>query len=40
MPHEFYVGSDVPTHGVRVQTHTAHRYLGFARHEAITTPAP
>jgi hypothetical protein len=40
MPHEFYVGSDVPAHGVRVQAHTAHRYIGFARHEAIRTPAP
>jgi hypothetical protein len=40
MPHEFYVGSDTPGRGVRVQRHTAHRYLGFARHEGITTPAP
>jgi hypothetical protein len=40
IPHEFYVGSKTPGRGVRVQTHTAHRYLGFARHENITTPAP
>jgi len=40
MPHEFYVGSDVPARGCRVQTHIAHRYLGFTRHESITTPAP
>ncbi len=40
LPHEFYVGSITPTHGCRVQTHTAHRYRGYARHEGITTPAP
>ncbi len=40
LPHEFYVGSKTPAKGVRVQTHTAHRRLGFARHEGITTPAP
>lgn len=40
MAHEFYVGSTTSGRGVRVQTHTAHRYLGFARHENITTPAP
>jgi hypothetical protein len=40
MTHEFYVGSTVSGRGVRVQTHTAHRYLGYARHESITTPAP
>jgi len=40
MAHEFYVGSTVAGRGVRVQTHTAHRYRGYARHEGITTPAP
>ncbi|HZT32859.1 MAG TPA: hypothetical protein VFA33_23435 [Bryobacteraceae bacterium] len=40
MPHEFYVGSVTPARGCRVQTHTAHRYLGFARHEGIVSPAP
>ncbi|HEY3861583.1 MAG TPA: hypothetical protein VGO59_06805 [Verrucomicrobiae bacterium] len=40
IPHEFYAGSVTPAHGCRVQTHTAHRYLGFARHEGITSPAP
>ena len=40
MPHEFFVGSRTPARGVRVQTHTAHRYRGYARHEGITTPAP
>jgi hypothetical protein len=40
IPHEFYVGSTTPALGCRVQTHTAHRYLGFTRHENITTPAP
>lgn len=40
IPHEFYVGSQTSAHGCRVQTHTAHRYLGYARHEGITTPAP
>jgi hypothetical protein len=40
MTHEFYVGSETPGRGCRVQRHTAHRYLGFARHENITTPAP
>jgi hypothetical protein len=38
--HEFYVGSETPGRGCRVQTHTAHRYLGFTRHEGITSPAP
>ena len=38
--HEFYVGSRVSGRGCRVQTHTAHRYLGHTRHEGITTPAP
>jgi len=40
IPHEFFVGSVSPGKGCRVQKHTAHRYLGFARHEDITTPAP
>ncbi|HST57094.1 MAG TPA: hypothetical protein VLK84_00310 [Longimicrobium sp.] len=40
MPHEFYVGNTVPGSGCRVQTHTTHRYLGYARHEGIVTPAP
>jgi len=40
MTHEFYVGSQTPGLGVRVQKHTAHRYRGYARHENITTPAP
>lgn len=40
LPHEFYVGSATPANGCRVQSHTAHRYLGYARHEGITTPAP
>lgn len=40
IPHEFYVGSTTPALGCRVQTHTAHRYLGFTRHENVTTPAP
>lgn len=40
IPHEFYVGSQTPALGCRVQTHTAHRYLGFARHEGVTSPAP
>lgn len=40
IPHEFYIGSETPGKGCRIQTHTAHRYLGFARHEGITTPAP
>jgi hypothetical protein len=40
MEHEFYVGSTSPGKGCRVQKHTAQRYLGFARHENITTPAP
>jgi hypothetical protein len=39
MAHEFFVGSKIPGVGVRVQKHTAVRYLGFARHENITTPA-
>jgi hypothetical protein len=40
IPHEFYVGSKVAGKGVRVQKHNAHRYLGYTRHENITTPAP
>ena len=40
MPHEFFVGSTTPGRGCRVQAHTAHRYLGWARHEGITSPAP
>lgn len=40
MPHEFFVGSATPGQGCRVQRHTAHRFLGFARHEGIVTPAP
>jgi hypothetical protein len=40
LSHEFYVGSKVAGKGIRVQTHTAHRYLGYTRHENITTPAP
>jgi len=40
IPHEFYVGSTTPARGCRVQTHTAHRYLGFTRHEGVTSPAP
>ena len=40
IPHEFYGGSEKPGMGVRVQKHIAHRYLGYARHENITTPAP
>jgi hypothetical protein len=40
LSHEFYVGSKVAGKGIRVQTHTAHRYLGYTRHEGITTPAP
>jgi hypothetical protein len=38
--HEFYIGSPSPGRGCRVQTHTAHRYLGHTEHENITTPAP
>jgi hypothetical protein len=33
---EFYIGGNAPGKGCRVQHHTAHRYLGFARHEAIS----
>lgn len=40
IPHEFYVGNETSGKGCRVQTHTAHRYLGFARHEGIRTPVP
>ena len=40
IPHEFYVGSEKPGLGVRVQKHIAHRYLGYTRHEKITSPAP
>ena len=38
--HEFYVGSPIPGKGCRVQTHTAHRYLGHTMHENIVSPAP
>lgn len=38
--HEFYVGSPTPGRGCRVQTHTAHRYLGHTEHENIVSPAP
>jgi hypothetical protein len=38
--HEFFIGSPTPGRGCRVQTHTAHRYLGHTVHENITTPAP
>jgi hypothetical protein len=40
LQHEFYVGSRTSGRGVRVQTHTAHRYLGHTVHENIRTPAP
>ncbi len=40
MAHEFYVGSKTPARGCRVQTHTAQRNLGMARHTNIVTPAP
>lgn len=39
-PHEFYIGSPNPGKGCRVQTHTAHRYLGHTVHENIASPAP
>jgi hypothetical protein len=39
-PHEFYIGSPTPGRGCRVQTHTAHRYLGHTVHEGIVSPAP
>lgn len=38
--HEFFVGSNDPGKGCRVQKHTTHRFLGFARQEGITSPAP
>ena len=38
--HEFYVGCNDPVRGCRVQTHTAHRYLGHTEHENVVTPAP
>lgn len=40
MAHEFYVGSQTPGRGCRVQRHTAQRYRGYADHESIVTPAP
>jgi hypothetical protein len=40
LAHEFYVGGTTSGTGCRVQTHTAHRYLGHTEHENITTPAP
>ena len=40
LEHEFYVGSRTSGRGVRVQKHTAHRYLGHTVHENIHTPAP
>ena len=40
MTHEFYVGGTAAARGCRVQTHTAHRYLGHTEHENIVTPAP
>jgi hypothetical protein len=40
MDHEFYVGSETPALGCRVQRHVTHRYLGIARHEGIVSPAP
>lgn len=40
LPHEFWVGSRTPAHGVRVQRHVAHRYRSFAEHENVVTPAP
>jgi hypothetical protein len=40
MAHEFYVGSQTPGRGCRVQRHTAQRYRGYADHENIVTPAP
>jgi hypothetical protein len=40
LEHEFYVGSRTSGRGCRVQTHTAHRYLGHTLHESIRTPAP
>jgi hypothetical protein len=38
--HEFYVGSQTPAHGCRVQTHTAQRFRGMARHINVVSPAP
>ncbi|HUW53015.1 MAG TPA: hypothetical protein VMV99_06330 [Rhodanobacter sp.] len=40
LPHEFWVGSRTPAHGVRVQRHVAHRYRAFADHENVVSPAP
>jgi hypothetical protein len=40
MTHEFYVGSQTPGRGCRVQRHTAQRYRGYADHENVVTPAP
>jgi len=40
MDHEFYVGSQTPGRGCRVQTHTAQRLRAFAEHNNIVTPAP
>jgi len=40
MTHEFYVGGRTAATGCRVQTHTAHRFLGHTEHENIVTPAP
>jgi hypothetical protein len=40
LAHEFYVGSQTPAKGCRVQAHTAQRFLGMARHINIRSPAP
>jgi hypothetical protein len=40
MTHEFWVGGSTAGTGCRVQTHTAHRFLGHTVHENIVTPAP
>jgi hypothetical protein len=40
MDHEFYVGSQTPGRGCRVQKHTAQRLRAFAEHNNIITPAP
>jgi hypothetical protein len=40
LAHGFYMGGTTSGAGCRVQTHTAHRYLGHTEHENITTPAP
>jgi len=40
MAHEFFVGSNTPAKGCRVQTHIVQRFLGMARHTNIISPAP